>query len=81
MRNNNQWAFLRRGKPWISSRCALANEVGAKAKQGGRGDLASREAGSVGGQIAGKMWPVRTKNTSEITAIHGDIGLKLLTML
>ena len=36
-----------------------ANEVGVNLKQGYNGDLTSREAGSVGGQMVKKMWPVR----------------------
>ena len=37
-----------------------ANEVGVNLKQGYNGDLTSREAGSVGGQMVKKMWPVRS---------------------
>ena len=37
-----------------------ANEVGVNLKQGYNGDLTSREAGSVGGQMVKKMCPVRT---------------------
>ena len=37
-----------------------ANEVGVNLKQGYNGDLSSREAGSVGGQMVKKMIPVRT---------------------
>ena len=36
-----------------------ANEVGVNLKQGYNGDLTSREAGSVGGQMVKKIWPVR----------------------
>ena len=39
-----------------------ASEVGVNLKQGYNGDLTSREAGSVGGQMVKKMWPVRTAN-------------------
>ena len=39
-----------------------ANEVGVNLKQGYNGDLTSREAGSVGGQMVKKMWPVRSMN-------------------
>ena len=35
-----------------------ANEVGVNLKQGYNGDLTSREAGSVGGQMVKKIWPV-----------------------
>ena len=37
-----------------------ANEVGVNLKQGYNGDLTSRQAGSVGGQMVKKMTPVRT---------------------
>jgi len=36
-----------------------ANEVGVNLKQGYNGDLSSREAGSVGGQMVKKMLPTR----------------------
>ena len=36
-----------------------ANEVGVNLKQGYNGDLTSREAGSVGGQMVKKMTTVR----------------------
>ena len=35
--------------------------MGVNLKQGYNGDLTSREAGSVGGQMVKKMCPVRTK--------------------
>ena len=37
-----------------------ANEVGVDLKEGYNGNLTSREAGSVGGQMVKKMNPVRT---------------------
>ena len=37
-----------------------AQEVGVNLKQGYNGDLTSREAGSVGGQMVKHIWPVRT---------------------
>ena len=36
-----------------------ANEVGVNLKQGYNGDLTSRQAGSVGGQMVNVMWHVR----------------------
>ena len=39
-----------------------ANEVGVNLKNGYNGDLTSREAGSVGGQMVKKMCPVRSMN-------------------
>ena len=37
-----------------------ASEVGVNLKQGYNGDLTSREAGSVGGQMVNNVCPVRT---------------------
>ena len=37
-----------------------ANEVGVDLKQGYNGNLTSREAGSVGGQMVKKIWPVQS---------------------
>ena len=37
-----------------------ANEVGVNLKQGYNGNLTSKEAGSVGGQMVKKMKPIRT---------------------
>ncbi|MBQ5800907.1 MAG: alpha/beta-type small acid-soluble spore protein [Clostridia bacterium] len=37
-----------------------ANEVGVNLKQGYNGDLTSRQAGSIGGQMVNNMNPVRT---------------------
>ena len=37
-----------------------ANEVGVNLKQGYNGDLTSRQAGSVGGQMVKNVCPIRT---------------------
>ena len=39
-----------------------ASEVGVTLKQGYNGDLTAKQAGSVGGQMVKKMYPVRTMN-------------------
>lgn len=39
-----------------------ANEVGVNLKEGYNGNLTSKEAGSVGGQMVNIMKPVRTAN-------------------
>ena len=39
-----------------------ANEVGVNLKQGYNGDLTSKQAGSIGGQMVKKIKPVRTLN-------------------
>ena len=38
----------------------VANEVGVNLKQGYNGDLTSKEAGSIGGQMVNNICPVRT---------------------
>ena len=50
-----------------------ANEVGVNLKDGYNGDLTSREAGSVGGQMVKKMTTIRTltfERASRITYNH-----------
>ena len=37
-----------------------ASQVGVNLKQGYNGDLTSRQAGSIGGQMVKKMMPIRT---------------------
>ena len=39
-----------------------ANEVGVNLKNGYNGDLTSKQAGSVGGQMVKKIKPIRTLN-------------------
>ena len=39
-----------------------ANEVGVNLKQGYNGDLTSKQAGSIGGQMVKKIKPIRTLN-------------------
>ena len=39
-----------------------ASEVGVNLKQGYNGDLTSKQAGSIGGQMVKKMLPVRNKS-------------------
>ena len=57
-----------------------AQEVGVNLKQGYNGDLTSREAGSVGGQMVKKMTPVRTANytRADRTAIGHEIDVKYI---
>ena len=46
-----------------------ANEVGVNLKQGYNGDLTSRQAGSVGGQMVNKMSTVRTSKYDRVNRI------------
>ncbi len=53
-----------------------ANEVGVNLKQGYNGDLTSRQAGSVGGQMVKNMCPVRSTNFAR--ASRTALGHELL---
>ena len=53
-KNNEKKAALE------SFKMQAANEVGVTLKQGYNGDLTSKQAGSVGGQMVNNMNPVRT---------------------
>ena len=60
-----------------------ANEVGVNLKQGYNGDLSSRQAGSVGGQMVKKMPPVRTMNytRTDRTAIGHEIKVRYIASI
>ena len=57
-----------------------ANEVGVNLKDGYNGDLTSREAGSVGGQMVKKMSTVRTANFTrkDRTAVGHEIEIRYI---
>ena len=60
-----------------------ANEVGVNLKEGYNGDLTSREAGSVGGQMVKKMSTVRTANftRADRTAIGHEIEVRYIATI
>ena len=57
-----------------------ASEVGVNLKQGYNGDLTSREAGSVGGQMVKKMRTVRTAKYTrkDRTAVGHEIEVRYI---
>ena len=57
-----------------------ANEVGVNLKDGYNGDLTSREAGSVGGQMVKKMGTVRTAKYTrrDRTAVGHEIKVRYI---
>ena len=57
--NNNQINVPEAKEAMNRFKMECANEVGVNLKQGYNGDLSSREAGSVGGQMVNVMWHVR----------------------
>ena len=60
-----------------------ANEVGVNLKEGYNGDLTSREAGSVGGQMVKKMTTIRTAKfmRADQTAIGHAIKVRYIVAL
>ena len=57
--NNNQLGIPQAREAMDKFKMQAANEVGVNLKEGYNGDLTSREAGSVGGQMVKKMSPTR----------------------
>ena len=57
-----------------------ASEVGVNLKNGYNGDLTSREAGSVGGQMVKKMCPIQTAKftRADRTAIGHEIEVRYI---
>ena len=60
MKNNNQINVPQAREAMDKFKMQAASEVGVNLKNGYNGDLTSREAGSVGGQMVNNMNPVRT---------------------
>ena len=60
-----------------------ASEVGVNLKEGYNGDLSSREAGSVGGQMVKKMNTVRTTKytRADRTAIGHEIEVRYIATI
>ena len=60
-----------------------ANEVGVNLKDGYNGDLTSREAGSVGGQMVKKMNTVRRANftRADRTAMGHEIEVRYIASI
>ena len=56
--SNNKGTMTQKGREALDRfKMEAANEVGVNLKQGYNGDLTSREAGSVGGQMVNMMTP------------------------
>ena len=57
-----------------------ANEVGVNLKQGYNGDLTSKQAGSVGGQMVKKMSTVRTMSfrRADRTAVGHEVEVRYI---
>ena len=60
MKSNNQINIPEARAAMDKFKMEAASEVGVNLKEGYNGDLTSREAGSVGGQMVKKIFPQRT---------------------
>ena len=60
MKNNNQINVPQAREAMDKFKMQAASEVGVNLTNGYNGHLTSREAGSVGGQMVKKIWPVRS---------------------
>ena len=60
-----------------------ANEVGVNLKQGYNGDLTSRQAGSIGGQMVKKMSTVRRANFTrkDRTAMGHEVEVRYIVAI
>ena len=64
MKNSNQINVPQAREAMDKFKMQAAQEMGVNLKQGYNGDLTSREAGSVGGQMVKNMTPIRTTDYS-----------------
>ena len=60
-----------------------ASQVGVNLKEGYNGDLTSRQAGSIGGQMVKKMCTIRTANytRADRTAIGHEIKVRYIAAI
>ena len=79
-KNSNQPVVPNAREALNKFKMEAASEVGVNLKQGYNGDLTSREAGSVGGQMVKKMIPVRTANYihKDRTAVGHEIEVRYI---
>ena len=70
MKSNNQINVPQAKDAMDKFKMQAANEVGVNLKEGYNGDLTSREAGSVGGQMVKKCIPERKAHTPLPTKVH-----------
>ena len=74
-KSNNQLNIPQARDAMNKFKMEAASEVGVNLKQGYNGDLTSREAGSVGGQMVKKMVPIRTMRYARVN--RTSVGHKI----
>lgn len=83
MKNSNQINVPEAREAMDKFKMEAANEVGVNLKQGYNGDLTSREAGSVGGQMVKKMCPARTASfkRADRTALGHEVEVRYIATI
>ena len=83
MKNSNQINVPQAREAMDKFKMQAAQEMGVNLKQGYNGDLTSREAGSVGGQMVKKMNTVRTANYTrkDRTAMGHEIEVRYIAAI
>ena len=82
-KNNNKLNVPEAREAMNKFKMEAANEVGVNLKEGYNGNLTSREAGSVGGQMVKKMNPIRTSKftRNDRTAERHQINVSYVSTL
>ena len=80
MKNTNQINVPEAREAMDKFKMEAASEVGVNLKQGYNGDLTSREAGSVGGQMVKKMTTIRTAKfaRADRTAVGHEVEVRYI---
>ena len=82
-KNSNQINVPQAREAMDKFKMQAAQEMGVNLKQGYNGDLTSREAGSVGGQMVKKMSTIRTANymRKDRTAVGHEIEIRYIASI
>ena len=82
-KNNNKLNIPEARSAMDKFKMEAASEVGVNLKEGYNGDLTSREAGSVGGQMVKKMSPVRTASfkRADRTALGHEVEVRYIATI
>ena len=83
MKSNNNAVVPEAREALDKFKMEAAAEVGVNLKEGYNGNLTSREAGSVGGQMVKKMMPIRTANytRADRTAIGHALKVRYIATI
>ena len=81
--NNNKLNVPQAKQAMEQFKMQAASEVGVNLQNGYNGNLTSREAGSVGGQMVKKMWPARSASYARPvrTAIGHEVNVRYIASI